>query len=221
MCTKALPSCASLLRLGIAQALRVSEAPRDFTVAIELAEVLGRRHQRVVHRSPLAGLAGFQQPDVLAAGSDLLEVVDRLIVGRELVVGAGPEAEHRLGRRDTALAEQGDRNGQREQQERGVGEGSHASGIILPRLLHGDLDDPRCGFDEDWGRAPRATRSAPAALASRHSAAVRPLLNEGEPTDDVLVEHAHLPPCLFVASSNLVAERPADVFFCNPHLVAE
>ena len=48
-----------------------------------------------------------------------------------------------------------------------------------------------------------------------------PLLNGSQSTDDVLMEYAHLPPCLFVAGSNPIAERPAGVFVAGPNLVAD
>ena len=96
-----------LARVGVSQPLWMREPPRDLPIAIDLAEVGGRRHEREVHRASLAGLAGLDELDVLAGGCQLLEIFDRLVVGRELVVGAGAEAEDRLGCRHAAVAEKG------------------------------------------------------------------------------------------------------------------
>ena len=93
------------------------QTPGDFAVAIDPGQVFRIRDQRKVHRAPLGRLAGLQQLDVLARCRELFEVLNRLIVGRQLVVGARLESEYRLGRRhclrgcierDLAQEEQGD-----------------------------------------------------------------------------------------------------------------
>jgi hypothetical protein len=87
-------------RLGVREALWVREATRDLAVAIDFSKVIGRRDQREIHRPALAGRPRFDQLDVLGRRIELLEVVDRLVVGRQLVVGARAEAEDGFGGRD-------------------------------------------------------------------------------------------------------------------------
>ena len=87
-------------RLRFGQALRVRQPPRDLAVAIDLLEVLRRRDQREVIGAPLRRRAGFDQRQPIAGGIELLEIVDRLVVGGELGVGARREADAGVGRRD-------------------------------------------------------------------------------------------------------------------------
>ena len=118
------PAC-----LGVGQPLRMREPARDLAVPIDLSQVVRRRHEREVHRAPLRRLAGLDELDVLAGGRQLLEVVDGLVVGRELVVGAGTEAEHRFGCRHAALREEGDRRRQQEHECQAEDRDSHAPSI--------------------------------------------------------------------------------------------
>ena len=99
--------------LLIGQSFRMRQPARDLAVAVDALEVLLRRHQREVIGPPLRRGAGFDQPHVVRCGVDFLEVVDHLVVGGELVVGARLEAEDGRRRRQPALrgksnGEQGD-----------------------------------------------------------------------------------------------------------------
>ena len=118
---------------GIRQSLRVCETPCDLAIAVDLAEVVWRRHQRVVHRTSLAGLARLEKLHVFAGGRDFLEVIDGLIVGGELVVGARSKTEDRLRRRQTHLADQHDRDAEEKDEGDEPGKDPHARSI-QPRV---------------------------------------------------------------------------------------
>ena len=81
------------------------EALRDFAIPIDLREVLGLEIRAKYIGRPWLVLPGLDERHVLARGVELLEVVDRLIVGRELVVGARLKAKRRRwrGSREAAL----------------------------------------------------------------------------------------------------------------------
>ena len=87
-----------LLRLCIGEPLRMRQTLPDLTVPIDSRQVVRRRDQREVHRPSLRGLPRFHQANVLARGCQLSEVLDRLIVGRELVVRSRFEPEDGRGR---------------------------------------------------------------------------------------------------------------------------
>ncbi len=87
-------------RLCVGQVLRMRQALGDLTQSVDLREVGRRRNQRKIHRPALCRLACLHQPDRTARGREFLQVCDRLIVCRQLVVGAGREPEDRIGRRD-------------------------------------------------------------------------------------------------------------------------
>ena len=96
MCTNALPSRARRRASASRQPLRMREAPGDFAIAIDLAEVVGARHQRVVIGRPWLVLPASTSFTCLRRRRELLEVVDRLVVGREFVIRAGAKSEHRF-----------------------------------------------------------------------------------------------------------------------------
>ena len=79
------------------------EAARDLAVAVEVGEVVGARHDRQIPGPALGGAADLDELQPIARGVERLEVGDRLVVSRQVVVGAGLEAEHRLGRREPRL----------------------------------------------------------------------------------------------------------------------
>src|SRR6185312_7626306 len=79
-------------------------------------------------RPALRRRAGLHQFHELAAGGDLPEVVQRLIVGGELVIGTGHEPEHRLRRRH-AVGGQQSRNDQEQQERNTDADGAHSASI--------------------------------------------------------------------------------------------
>ena len=99
-----------LTRRRVGQPRRMRQPLCNLPIALDLIEVLRVRDEREVHRAPLARLAAFDEADVLARGRELPEIVDRLIVGRELVVGAGLETKRRVRRgKEARLCRQHDR----------------------------------------------------------------------------------------------------------------
>ena len=86
-----------LARRRVGEPGGMRQALRNLAISLDLLEILRARDEREVHRAALARLAGLDEPDVLTRGGELAEIFDRLIVGRELEVGAGPESEGRVG----------------------------------------------------------------------------------------------------------------------------
>src|SRR5579862_6905342 len=72
--------------LVVGESPGMRDALRDFTIAVELRQVLGRRDRGVIEGPALAALAGLEQLDVPARRGKLLEVRDRLVVRRQPVV---------------------------------------------------------------------------------------------------------------------------------------
>ena len=87
-------------RLVVGQPIDCREPPRDFLVAIELLEVLGRRDDRHQLRAAFGRLADLDDLHPIGFLVELLPVLDELVVGRELIVVADVEAEELLGSRD-------------------------------------------------------------------------------------------------------------------------
>jgi hypothetical protein len=86
------------LRLDIRQALWMREPPRDFPVAIDALEILGRRHQREVVGTALRASAGLHQHHAIAGLVHQLEVLDDLLVVGQPEIRARLKSEHGLGR---------------------------------------------------------------------------------------------------------------------------
>src|SRR5262249_45366169 len=123
----------------------------DLAVAVDLAQIVGRRDEREVHRPALARRARLDKPHVLGGRVELLEVVDRLVVGRELEVGAGPESEHRLGRRDAVGNEGG---GTREER-------------YIYKCRSGNAHAPSISQPLSFFLCPRNARASPKGIARR------------------------------------------------------
>src|SRR5258708_15860648 len=107
------------------------EALPDLAMAIEPRQVLRRRDQREIHRPALRRLSGLEQLDVATGARELLEVLDRLIVGSQLVVGARREPEDGLRRRNRGSA-LGVRNGGQGNRDKKRDKSPHRR-VILPR----------------------------------------------------------------------------------------
>src|SRR4029450_7669588 len=90
-------------RTCLAQTLRPRQLAGDLAVAIDLLQIGGRRDQREVELATLARGAGLDEDHPIADGVELPEVVDGLVVGRQLGFGAGYEADAGLGRGNTPL----------------------------------------------------------------------------------------------------------------------
>ena len=105
MWTNALPSRARCRASASVNAFRMRQTPGDLPIAIDSREVRLGRHQREVERPPLRRLTGVDDLHAIARRVKLLEIVDDLIVGGELVIGARGEAEHGVGRRYAALCQ--------------------------------------------------------------------------------------------------------------------
>ena len=128
-----------LTRRRVGEPGGMRQALRNLAIALDLLEILRARNEREVHRPALARLAGLDEADVLARGRELAEIFDRLIVGRELEVGAGPESEGRVGRRNGArLRRENDGRCERPDNE-------HARRRLhrYPRREHLTATDPR------------------------------------------------------------------------------
>ena len=139
-----LPFARELARRGFGQRAGMREPTSDLPIAIQSGQVVRRRDEREIHRPLLARRPGLHEFHELRRRGDTLEVLDRLIVGGELVIGPGFEAEHRLGRRDATLAEHDD--GCNEQgDERQVRGESHPASICHPHLANLHARDSSCG----------------------------------------------------------------------------
>ena len=90
-------------RLLVGESLGMREPLRDLAIVIELREVLGRGDHGERPRVAGGGLADVDELDPVARGREPLEVADRFVVRRELVVGADGEAEDRFGGGDRGL----------------------------------------------------------------------------------------------------------------------
>src|SRR5882672_12223782 len=101
-----------LTRVALAESLGMRESPGDLTVAIDLRQVVRTRDEREILGPALTRLAGFDHFHGLLCRRHFLEIVDRLIVRRQFVVGAGTEAEDRIWSRKTALRQQHNRRRQ-------------------------------------------------------------------------------------------------------------
>jgi hypothetical protein len=68
----------------------------DLPVLLDVDEVLRTRDEREVPRVPVRRLACLDERQSIARGIELPEVLDRLVVGGELVVVSGFEPERRF-----------------------------------------------------------------------------------------------------------------------------
>src|SRR6266850_844179 len=98
-----------LTRVAVAQSLRMRESPGNLTVAIDLRQVVRTRDEREVLCPALTRLAGLEHLHVLRRRRDFLEIVDRLVVRRELEIRARSESEDGVRGRDAALRQQHNR----------------------------------------------------------------------------------------------------------------
>ncbi len=92
----------------------MGEAPRDLPIAVYLCQIALRGDEREVKRPALRGLAGLDERHAVAGGVDLVEVVEHLVVRRELGVSARRKPEHRLGGRQPRLTSDRQLEGQRQ-----------------------------------------------------------------------------------------------------------
>ena len=83
-------------RFGVGEPGRMRDALGDLPQPIELREVLGRRDDRERPRVAGRRLADIDETNAVRCGRELLEVRDRLVVGRELEVRAHGEAKGRI-----------------------------------------------------------------------------------------------------------------------------
>ena len=95
-----LPLASQRARFGAGEPGGMREPLRDLTQPRQVREILARRDDG--ERPVTAGrrLADLDQADAVTRLRESLEVADRLVVGRELVVRADGETKHRLGRRE-------------------------------------------------------------------------------------------------------------------------
>ena len=123
--------------LGVGEAPGVGEAERDLTVPVQVAQVLGAGDERDVDGSAVRGAADFAQFEAVAGRVEALEVVDRLLEGGEMEVGADLVAEYGLGGGWLGVEGGGGRregDGGREGVGRGGYSDSHAGDSFARRL---------------------------------------------------------------------------------------
>ena len=105
MSTMTLAVTREAMRLGIGQPVGMREAHVDLAVADRAcARFSGDEMIATVHVLPERRLADLISLTRLLAAASLLEVVDRLIVGKQFVIGADWKSEHGFGRRDRLSA---------------------------------------------------------------------------------------------------------------------
>src|SRR2546425_12035145 len=101
-----------LTRVALAESLGMRESPGDLTLAIDLRRVVRTRDERDILCPALTRLAGFEHLHEFRRRRNPFEVVDSLVVGRELEIRAGTEAKDRIGSRKTVLRQQHNRRRQ-------------------------------------------------------------------------------------------------------------